>query len=175
MCHVTEFYGARAAKKEKHPRSGRVWQKEPLRTGCTNPGRDKEPRKKTERESCIKGHEHDSDMHDICENIASAHWWDRWDTEAVFFLTFDYQSVAIFHRAGNFSGRQRAGGTLGPLQRGREGWRDERRKCLCNLLLILLTQHKTLNDLLKSLHMKNVSFWIKSCNVTVLESELSWI
>lgn len=137
-------------------------------------GGTKSPEKR-QRESCIKGHEHDSDMHDICENIASAHWWDRWDTEAVFFLTFDYQSVAIFHRAGNFSGRQRAGGTLGPLQRGREGWRDERRKCLCNLLLILLTQHKTLNDLLKSLHMKNVSFWIKSCNVTVLESELSWI
>lgn len=47
-------------------------------------------------------------------------------------LTFDDQPVAIFHGAGNFGGRQRGGGTLGPLQRGtdvdrEQEWEDENR------------------------------------------------
>lgn len=37
------------------------------------------------------------------------------------FLTFSNGSVPVFHWAGDFSGRQRAGRTLGPLQRGRGG------------------------------------------------------
>lgn len=58
VCSVTEFYVGRELEKEQDVQ-------------IRSESRDR--RNGKERERCIKGHEHDSDMHDICEYIAFAH------------------------------------------------------------------------------------------------------
>lgn len=73
-----------------------------------------------------KGHERDSDMHDICKTRRLRSLTDR-RGGVNSFLTFGNTSIPVLHRAGDFSGRQRGGRTLGPLRRGR-GQDDEKKK-----------------------------------------------
>lgn len=122
---MSQFYGVREVKKDTG--GGERCEKTRWREQDVQIGRRTQRHEGWERERCMKGHERDSDMPDICKYTRLCPLMDRWDILITWVsLTFSNKSIPIFHRAGNFSGRQRAGRTLGPLQRGR-GVDEERR------------------------------------------------
>lgn len=66
----------------------------------------------------IKGHGRDSDVWYL-QTRCPRPLMSRWDIPVTWTsLTFIHRSVAILHWAGDFSGRQRGGRTLGALRRG---------------------------------------------------------